>query len=133
MAVSDPIADMLTRIRNAIMVGHQIVSLPSSKMKLELARILREEGFITGFDVKDEEEKIPTVDIKLHYWQKNDSAISGLKRVSKPGLRVYVGKDDIPHVYGGSGVAVMSTNQGVVSGSQARSLGVGGEVLFYIW
>ena len=133
MAVSAPIADMLTRIRNAIMVGHQIVSLPSSKMKLELARILREEGFITGFDVKDEEEKIPTVDIKLHYWQKNDSAISGLKRVSKPGLRVYVGKDDIPHVYGGSGVAVMSTNQGVVSGSQARSLGVGGEVLFYIW
>jgi len=133
MAVSDPIADMLTRIRNAIMVGHQIVSLPSSKMKLEIARILREEGFITGFDVKDEEEKIPTVDIKLHYWQKNDSAISGLKRVSKPGLRVYVGKDDIPHVYGGSGVAVMSTNQGVVSGSQARSLGVGGEVLFYIW
>ena len=131
MAVSDPIADMLTRIRNAIMVGHKIVSVPSSTVKLEIARILREEGFITGFDVHDEER--PTVDIKLHYWQKNDSAITGLKRVSKPGLRVYVGKDDIPHVYGGSGIAVMSTNQGVMSGSQARASGVGGEVLFYVW
>ena len=133
MAVSDPIADMLTRIRNAIMVGHQIVSVPSSTMKLEIARILREEGFITDFDVKDEDEKTPTVDIKLHYWQKNDSAITGLKRVSKPGLRVYVSKDDIPHIYGGSGIAVLSTNQGVMSGSQARASGVGGEVLFYIW
>ncbi|MEC9278581.1 MAG: 30S ribosomal protein S8, partial [Chloroflexota bacterium] len=93
----------------------------------------REEGFITDFDVKDEDEKTPSVDIKLHYWQKNDPAITGLKRVSKPGLRVYVSKDDIPHVYGGSGMAVMSTNQGVMSGSQARASGVGGEVLFYIW
>ena len=133
MAVSDPIADMLTRIRNAIMVGHQIVSVPSSTMKLEIARILREEGFITDFDVKDEDEKTSTFDIELHYWQKNDPAITGLKRVSKPGLRVYVSKDDIPHIYGGSGVAVMSTNQGVMSGSQARASGVGGEVLFYIW
>ena len=133
MAVSDPIADMLTRIRNAIMVGHQVVSVPSSKVKLEIASILREEGFITDFEVSDEQEKAPTVDIKLHYWQKNDSAITGLKRVSKPGLRVYVGKDNIPHVYGGSGMAVMSTNQGVISGTRARSLGVGGEVLFYIW
>ena len=133
MAVSDPIADMLTRIRNAIMVGHQIVSVPSSTMKLEIARILREEGFITDFDVKDEDEKTPTVDIKLHYWQKNDPAITGLKRVSKPGLRVYVSKDDIPHIYGGSGIAVLSTNQGVMSGFQARASGVGGEVLFYIW
>ena len=133
MSVSDPIADMLTRIRNAIMVGHQIVSVPSSTMKLEIARILREEGFITDFDVKDEDEKTPTVDIKLHYWQKNDSAITGLKRVSKPGLRVYVSKDDIPHIHGGSGIAVLSTNQGVMSGSQARASGVGGEVLFYIW
>ena len=115
------------------MVGHQIVSVPSSTVKLEIARILREEGFITGFDVHDEDEKRSTVDIKLHYWQKNDSAITGLKRVSKPGLRVYVGKDDIPHVYGGSGIAVMSTNQGVMSGSQARASGVGGEVLFYVW
>mgnify|MGYP001231674126 FL=1 len=133
MAVSDPIADMLTRIRNAIMVGHQIVSVPSSTMKLEIARILREEGFITDFDVKDEDEKTSTFDIELHYWQKNDPAITGLKRVSKPGLRVYVSKDDIPHIYGGSGIAVMSTNQGVMSGSQARASGVGGEVLFYIW
>ncbi|MEC9278471.1 MAG: 30S ribosomal protein S8 [Chloroflexota bacterium] len=133
MAVSDPIADMLTRIRNAIMVGHQIVSVPSSTMKLEIARILREEGFITDFDVKDEDEKTSTFDIELHYWQKNDPAITGLKRVSKPGLRVYVSKDDIPHIYGGSGIAVMSTNQGVMSGAQARASGVGGEVLFYIW
>ena len=133
MAVSDPIADMLTRIRNGIMVGPQIVSVPSSTVKLEIARILREEGFITDFDVKDEDEKMATFYIKLHYWQKNDSAITGLKRVSKPGLRVYVGKDDIPHVYGGSGIAVMSTNQGVMSGSQARASGVGGEVLFYVW
>ena len=133
MAVSDPIADMLTRIRNAIMVGHQIVSVPSSTMKLEIARILREEGFITDFDVKDEDEKTSTFDIELHYWQKNDPAITGLKRVSKPGLRVYVSKDDIPHIYGGSGIAVLSTNQGVMSGSQARASGVGGEVLFYIW
>ena len=133
MAVSDPIADMLTSIRSAILVGHQIVSVPSSTVKLEIARIIREEGFITGFDVHDEDEERPTVDIKLHYWQKNDSAITGLKRVSKPGLRVYVGKDDIPHIYGGSGIAVMSTNDGVMSGAQARASGVGGEVLFYIW
>ena len=133
MAVSDPIADMLTRIRNAIMVGHQIVSVPSSTVKLEIARILREEGFITGFDVHDEDEERSTVDIKLHYWQKNDSAITGLKRVSKPGLRKYVGSNNIKPILGGIGVSIISTSQGVMTGEEAKRKGIGGEYLCYLW
>ncbi len=133
MAISDPIADMLTRIRNAIMVGHESVRVPASKMKIDIASILEREGFVTTFEVEDEGTKDATVKIELHYWKKDEPAITGIKRISKPGLRVYVGKGEVPHVYGGRGIAVMSTNQGVMSGIQARKKGVGGEVLFYVW
>jgi len=133
MAVSDPIADMITRIRNAIMVRHKTVSMPSSKMKLEIAQILQEEGFIAEYEVRGEGTVESSVQIGLHYWGRNEPAITGVKRISKPGLRVYVGRDQIPHVLGGRGIAVMSTNQGIMSGSQARSKGIGGEVLFHVW
>ena len=133
MTVTDPIADMLTRIRNAIIVRHPLVSIPASKMKLELARILAEEGFIEGYEVIRPKTPQATVRIRLHYRTKNDPAITGLKRVSKPGLRVYVGKGEIPRYYGGMGVTVMSTSQGVMTGRQAWRDGVGGELLCYVW
>ena len=133
MSVSDPIADMLTRIRNAVKVGHKSVSFPSSKMKLEIASILKSEGFVSGFKLEEEDSTKPNVSVSLHYWNKDEPAINGLKRVSKPGLRIYVNKNEIPHVYGDRGVAVISTNQGVMSGGDARQKGLGGEVLFYVW
>ena len=133
MTISDPIADMLTRIRNAIMVGHESVRIPASKMKIDIASILEREGFVSTFEVEDEGTKDAAVKIDLHYWNKGEPGITGIKSISKPGLRVYVGKGEVPRVYGGRGVAVMSTNQGLMSGIQARSKGVGGEVLFYVW
>ena len=133
MTITDPIADMLTRIRNAIIVRHQIVPIPASKLKLELARILAEEGFIEGYELIRPKTPDATVRIRLHYRSKNEPAITGLKRVSKPGLRVYVGKGEIPRYYGGIGVAVMSTSKGVMTGRQAWRDGVGGELLCYIW
>lgn len=133
MSVSDPIADMLTRIRNAVKVGHKSVSFPSSKIKLEIANILKSEGFVSGFKLEEEDSTKPNVSVSLHYWNKDEPAINGLKRVSKPGLRIYVNKNEIPHVYGDRGVAIMSTNQGVMSGGDARQKGLGGEVLFYVW
>ena len=133
MAISDPIADMLTRIRNAIMVGHESVRVPASKIKIDIASILEREGFVSTFEVEDEGTKDAAVNIDLHYWKKGEPGITGIKRISKPGLRVYVGKGEVPHVYGGRGVTVMSTNQGLMSGIQARKKGVGGEVLFYVW
>ena len=133
MSVSDPIADMLTRIRNALMVGKNSVNVPVSKIKLDIAKILDEEGFVDGFELKNDGTHDAKKDINLHYWGKNDPVINGLKRVSKPGLRVYVTKDEIPYVYGKRGLAVLSTNQGVMTGSNARGKGVGGEVLFYVW
>ena len=129
MTVTDPIADMLTRIRNAIIVRHPLVSIPASKMKLELARILAEEGFIEGYELIRPNTPQATVRIRLHYRTKNDPAITGLKRVSKPGLRIYVGKGEIPRYYGGMGVTVMSTSRGVMTGRQAWRDGVGGELL----
>ena len=133
MAVSDPIADMITRIRNAIMVRHKSVSMPSSKIKIEIAQILQQEGFITEYEVHGEGTVESSVEIGLHYWGRTEPGITGVKRISKPGLRVYVGRDNIPHVLGGRGSAVMSTNQGIMSGSQARNKGIGGEVLFHVW
>ena len=132
MTVTDPIADMLTRIRNAIMVRHDNVVIPASKMKLALARILKEEGFITDYEVV---KGTPHREIKilLRYMDNNKPAISGLKRVSKPGLRVYVQKREIPRVYGGLGVAILSTSSGVKTGQQAWRQGSGGELLCYIW
>ncbi|HEY91459.1 MAG TPA: 30S ribosomal protein S8 [Dehalococcoidia bacterium] len=132
MTVTDPIADMLTRVRNAIMVGHDSVLVPSSKMKLAISKILKEEGFINDYEVvRGKPQRM--IRIRLKYWERNDSVLSGLERVSKPGLRVYVEKKEIPRVYGGLGIAVLSTPRGVMTGRQAWQQGVGGELLCYIW
>ena len=129
MSVSDPIADMLTRIRNAVQVGHKSVSFPSSKIKLEIANILKSEGFVSGFNLEETDSSKPTVNVALHYWNKNEPAINGLKRVSKPGLRVYVNKNEIPRISGGLGTSIISTSKGLMTGSKAREIGVGGEIL----
>ena len=133
MAVTDPIADMLTRIRNAITVRHDVVPIPSSKMKVQLARILVEEGFIEGYEVFKGNTPQGTIRIFLHYRGKNEPMISGLKRVSKPGLRVYVGKGEIPRYYSGLGVSMLSTSEGVMTGKDAWRKGIGGELLCYVW
>ena len=133
MTMSDPIADMLTRIRNANTAKHDTVDVPSSKMKLTIAQILLEEGYIRKFDVI-ENGSFKTIHITLKYGEdKNDKIISGIKRISKPGLRVYAGKEELPRVLGGLGVAIISTNQGVVTDKKARELQVGGEVLAFVW
>jgi small subunit ribosomal protein S8 len=130
--VTDPIADMLTRIRNACMASHASVELPYSKMKNELAKLLKDEGYIADFEELETEEKNRNLKIKLKYVN-NQQVITGLKRISKPGLRVYVGHKDLPRVLGGFGVAVISTSQGVMTDRQARFKKVGGEVLCYVW
>ncbi len=133
MTMSDPIADMLTRIRNANTAKHDTVDVPSSKMKLAIAEILLEEGYIKKFDVIDE-GSFKTIRIALKYGvDRNDRIISGLKRISKPGLRVYAGKEELPRVLGGLGIAILSTNKGVMTDKKARELQVGGEVLAYVW
>ena len=131
--VDDPIADMLTRIRNANTAKHDTVDVPSSKMKLAIADILVKEGFIKKYDVV-EDGNFKTIRITLKYGKdKNEKIISGIKRISKPGLRIYANKEDMPKVLGGLGVAIISTNQGVITDKQARELGVGGEVLAFVW
>ena len=133
MTMSDPIADMLTRIRNANTAKHDTVDVPSSKMKLAIADILVKEGFIKKYDVV-EDGNFKTIRITLKYGKdKNEKIISGIKRISKPGLRIYANKEDMPKVLGGLGVAIVSTNQGVITDKQARELGVGGEVLAFVW
>jgi len=133
MTMSDPIADMLTRIRNANTAKHDTVDVPASKMKLAIAEILFEEGFIKKYDVI-EDGNFKTIHITLKYGaDKNEKIISGIKRISKPGLRVYAGKEDMPKVLGGLGIAIISTNQGVITDKKARELGVGGEVLAFVW
>ncbi len=133
MTMSDPIADMLTRIRNANTAKHDTVDVPSSKMKLAIADILLEEGYIKKYDLIDQ-GNFKTIRITLKYGvDRNDRIISGLKRISKPGLRVYAGRDELPRVLGGLGIAIISTNQGVVTDKKARELAVGGEVLAYVW
>ena len=133
MTMSDPIADMLTRIRNANTAKHDTVDVPSSKMKLAIANILVDEGYIAKYDIV-EEGGFPVIRITLKYGaDKNERVITGIKRISKPGLRVHAGKEDIPRVLGGLGVAILSTNKGVITDREARKLGVGGEVLCYIW
>jgi small subunit ribosomal protein S8 len=132
MTVSDPIADMLTRIRNAVMVRHDSVIMPASRMKLAIAKILKDEGFITDFEVmKGKPHK--EINIRLRYMEGNVPAISGLKRISKPGLRVYVQKQEIPRVYGGMGVAIISTSTGLKTGQQSWRIKSGGELLCYVW
>jgi len=132
MTVSDPIADMLTRIRNAIMVRHDSVLIPASKMKLSIARILRVEGFISDYEVLRGKPH-RAIKIRLKYDDNNQPVLSGLERVSKPGLRVYVQQEEIPRVYGGMGVAILSTASGVMTGKQAWRQGIGGELLCYVW
>ncbi|MCK4369197.1 MAG: 30S ribosomal protein S8 [Dehalococcoidales bacterium] len=132
MTVSDPIADMLTRIRNAVMARHDFVLVPASRMKLSVARILKKEGFIVEYEVlKGKPHR--TIKLHLKYDDKNQPLLSGLERVSKPGLRVYVGRDEISRVYGGLGIAIISTSKGVMTGQQAWSQGIGGELLCYVW
>ena len=133
MTMSDPIADMLTRIRNANTAKHDTVDVPSSKMKLAIAEILLKEGYIKKYDVI-EDGNFKTIRITLKYGEdKNEKIITGLKRISKPGLRVYAGKDELPRVLGGLGIAIISTNNGVLTDKEARKAGVGGEVLCFVW
>lgn len=132
MTISDPIADMLTRIRNAIMARHDAVLIPASRMKLSIARILKDEGFINDYEVlRSKPHRV--IKIYLKYSDKNQPVLSGLERVSKPGLRVYVQQKEIPRVYGGLGIALVSTPRGVMTGQQAWRQGVGGELLCYVW
>ncbi len=131
--MTDPIADMLTRIRNANTAKHDTVDVPASKMKEAIANILLEEGYIKAVDIV-EEGKFKTIRITLKYGKdKNEKIISGIKRISKPGLRVYAGKDELPKVLGGLGIAIISTNKGVLTDKQAREAQVGGEVLAFVW
>ena len=133
MTMSDPIADMLTRIRNANTAKHDTVDVPASKMKIAIAEILFNEGYIAKYEIVDE-GSWSTIRITLKYGvDKNEKVISGLKRISKPGLRVYAASNELPKVLGGLGTAIISTNQGVVTDKEARRLGVGGEVLCFVW
>ena len=133
MNCNDPIADMLTRIRNANTAKHDTVDVPASKMKVAIADILVKEGYITKYDI-EEIGNFKTIRITLKYGKdKNEKIITGLKRISKPGLRVYAGKEELPKVLGGLGTAIISTNKGVITDKEARKLNVGGEVLAFIW
>ena len=132
MTVTDPIADMLTRIRNAGMVRHDSVLIPSSKIKLAISKILKEEGFIGDYEVvRGKPQRV--IKIRLKYRDRNQPALTGLERVSKPGLRVYVQKKEVPRVYSGLGIVILSTPEGVMTGHQAWRREIGGEVLCYIW
>ncbi|MBQ7201002.1 MAG: 30S ribosomal protein S8 [Eubacterium sp.] len=134
MTMSDPIADMLTRIRNANTAKHDTVDIPSSKMKESIAEILKKEGYIKDYEIIKDEKGFSTIHVTMKYGKdKNEKIISGLKRISKPGLRVYANTDELPKVLGGLGIAIISTNKGVVTDKEARKLNVGGEVLAFVW
>ena len=137
MSTTDPISDMLTRVRNAVMAGHTLVALPSSKIKVAIAKIMKEEGYITSFEVVDGKIPAQTVlRIRLKYVgerRERRPVITGLERISRPGRRVYTGKQEIPWVLSGMGIAIISTPKGVMTGQRARQLGVGGEVLCKVW
>jgi small subunit ribosomal protein S8 len=130
--MTDPIADMLTRIRNANTVGHTTVDVPASKMKKSIAGILSDEGYIQGYDVIDD-NKQGTIRIQMKYGADKEKVISGIKKISKPGLKVYAKAEDVPRVLGGLGIAIISTSKGVISDKEARRLGIGGEVICYVW
>ena len=132
MTMTDPIADMLTRIRNANTVGHDTVHIPASKMKKSIAGILTEEGYIKGFDVIDDNTQ-GTIRVQMKYGPDKERVITGIKKISKPGLKVYAKADEVPRVLGGLGIAIISTSNGVISDKEARKLGVGGEVICYVW
>jgi small subunit ribosomal protein S8 len=129
--ITDPIADMLTRIRNAMMAHHDMAAVPSSRLKREIAKILKAEGFIADFDV---DKKVPeTMRIRLRYGERKQGIITGLRRISRPGLRIYARRAEIPRVQGGLGVVILSTSRGIMTDRDARRAGVGGEVLCYVW
>ena len=132
MSMTDPIADLLTRIRNAMMAKHHTVDVPASRMKLEIVKILKDEGYVDGFDRRDDDLQ-GTISIELRYVGEGGRSIQGLQRVSRPGRRVYCGKDEIPRVLNGLGVTIVSTSKGVMTGSSCRKLGIGGEVLCNVW
>ncbi len=132
MVVTDPIADMLTRIRNALTAKHENVEIPASKMKKAIAQILLDEGFIAGYEVKEQELQDSIV-VDLKYVGKNESVITGLKRISKPGLRVYAKSTELPVVLNGLGIAILSTSKGVMTNKKAKEQNLGGEVLAYVW
>lgn len=132
MVMTDPIADMLTRIRNANVVRHEIVDIPASNIKKSIANILLEEGFLKNIE-ELMDGSVPVIRLTMKYGSNKERVITGLKRISKPGLRVYVGKEEIPKVLGGLGIAVISTSRGIMTDKQARKNGLGGEVLCYIW
>jgi len=137
MSVNDPIADMLTRIRNAVIAGHTVTAMPSSKMKADIARILKEEGFIKSYQVVDGDKPgQPILRLRLKYVgerRERRPILTGIERVSRPGRRIYTGKRDIPWVLSGMGIAIISTPKGIMTGKQARKLGVGGEVVCKVW
>ena len=132
MTMTDPIADMLTRIRNANSVGHPSVDIPASKMKKAIAQILLDEGYIADYEVTDDSVQ-GTIKVTLKYGANNERVISGIKKISKPGLKVYAKASEVPKVLGGLGIAIISTSKGIVSDKEARKLGVGGEVICYVW
>ena len=132
MTMTDPIADMLTRVRNANAVKHETVDVPASNLKREIASILLGEGFIKGYDVI-EDGKQGILRIQLKYGKANEKVLTGIKRISKPGLRVYAKRDEIPRVLGGLGIAIISTSRGIITDKVARKEGVGGEVIAYVW
>ena len=137
MSVNDPIADMLTRVRNAVMAGQSQIAMPSSKIKAEIAKILKDEGFLEGFEVVDgEKETFKVLRLKIKYTgerRERKPVLSGIERVSTPGRRIYTNKKEIPWVLSGLGVAIISTPKGVMTGARARQLGVGGEILCKVW
>ena len=133
MSTSDPIADMLTRIRNAITARHEFVLVPASRVKISIAKVLKEEGFIKDYEVLKGDTPQRVIKVHFSYDEKRKSVVNGLQRVSKPSLRIYCKKGEIPRIYGGLGIAILSTSQGVLTGQQAWKKGLGGEVLCYVW
>ncbi|MEG3594327.1 MAG: 30S ribosomal protein S8 [Chloroflexota bacterium] len=133
MSITDPISDMLTRIRNAVMARHDFVLVPASKTKLAIAELFKNEGFIQGYELIDGDTPKKSLKIRLYYHDRNDPAITGLKRVSSPGLRVYVRKGEIPRYFAGIGVSILSTSKGIMTGKDAWKNGIGGELLCYVW
>lgn len=134
MHITDPVADMLTRIRNANVVYHEMVDMPLSKMRLEMARILKEEGYIRNYKtINDTKQPRPILRVVMSYGPAKERVIQGLRRISKPGRRIYVGKEDLPKVMGGLGIAMISTSSGLMTDAEARRRGLGGEVVCYVW
>ena len=133
MSITDPISDMLTRIRNAVMARHDFVLVPASKTKLAIAELFKNEGFIQGYELIDGDTPKQSLKIRLYYHDRNDPAITGLKRVSSPGLRVYVRKGEIPRYFAGIGVSILSTSKGIMTCKDAWKNGIGGELLCYVW